>query len=70
MFNSIAYFVYPVTDLARARKFYEETLGLKLEMNFQDMWMEYDLAGQAFAITNVDMGHKAGVKGGNVALRR
>ncbi|HEY5551205.1 MAG TPA: hypothetical protein VIK52_04915 [Opitutaceae bacterium] len=28
MFNKVAFTMYPVTDVARARKFYEETLGL------------------------------------------
>jgi len=68
MFKSIAFFVYPVSDLARARKFYEETLGLKLGMNFQDMWVEYYLGEGTLAITNVDMGHKPGANGGAVAF--
>jgi extradiol dioxygenase family protein len=29
MFKKVAFTYYPVTDVARARKFYEETLGLK-----------------------------------------
>ncbi len=68
MFKSIAFFVYTVTDIGRARKFYEETLGLKLGMNFQDVWIEYELGDGTLAITNVDMGHKAGALGGAVAL--
>ncbi len=64
MINSIAFFMYPVTDMARAREFYEETLGLKVGMNFQEHWVEYVVAGQTFGITTVDMGHQAGVKGG------
>ena len=35
MLKSIAFFVYPVSDMARARKFYEEALGLKMGMNFK-----------------------------------
>ncbi|SRR5581483_4796383 len=68
MLKSIAFFVYPVTDLPRARKFYEETLGLKMAMNFQDMWVEYELGDGTLALTNVDMGHKPGAKGGAVAF--
>jgi catechol 2,3-dioxygenase-like lactoylglutathione lyase family enzyme len=30
MFKKVAFTYYPVTDVARARKFYEETLGLKV----------------------------------------
>jgi predicted enzyme related to lactoylglutathione lyase len=68
MINSIAFFTYPVTDMARARKFYEETLGLKVGLNYQEQWVEYEVAGQTFAITSMDIGHKAGVKGGVVGF--
>ena len=68
MLKSIAFTLYPVSDLARARKFYEETLGLKLGMNFQDQWIEYDLGGGTFAITAMDIGHKPGLKGATVAF--
>lgn len=30
MIKHIAFTLYPVTDMARARRFYEETLGLRL----------------------------------------
>ena len=68
MLKSIAFFVYPVTDMARARKFYEETLGLKLAMNYQDAWVEFELDGQTLAITNMDLGHQPGAKGGMIAF--
>lgn len=68
MIKSIAFFCYPVTDMARARKFYEDTLELKAAMNFQEMWVEYELEGQAFAITSMDIGRKPGAKGGVVAF--
>jgi predicted enzyme related to lactoylglutathione lyase len=68
MINSIAFFSYVVKDVARARKFYETSLGLTVGMNFQDQWVEYEVAGQTFAITNMDTGHQAGVKGGMVAF--
>jgi predicted enzyme related to lactoylglutathione lyase len=68
MINSIAFFAFQVTDMPRARAFYEGTLGLKLETNFSDVWVEYDIAGQTFAITNVDTTHQAGVKGGMLAF--
>jgi predicted enzyme related to lactoylglutathione lyase len=68
MITSIAFFSYIVKDMARARKFYETTLGLNVGMNFQDMWVEYEVGGQTFAITTMDTGHQAGVKGGTVAF--
>ena len=40
MIESVAFIVYPVKDIARAREFYEDTLGLKLTQNFQDDWLE------------------------------
>jgi predicted enzyme related to lactoylglutathione lyase len=49
MIKEIAFVVYPVKDLGRARTFYEETLGLKVGEDFGEM-VEYDIAGTAFAI--------------------
>ena len=45
--NEIAFSAYPITDIARARKFYEEVLKLKPSM-VQDMgedrgWIEYEI---------------------------
>ena len=54
--KELAFVFYPVTDVARARKFYEELLGLKVGMQIEfgpgQWWIEYDIAGQALAITN------------------
>lgn len=68
MIRSIAFFAYPVSDLARSRAFYEQVLGLKLETNFGDKWIEYDIGGSTFAITNIEMGHPPGGKGGSIAF--
>ncbi|MDB6092927.1 MAG: glyoxalase [Verrucomicrobia bacterium] len=54
--KEFAFVFHPVTDVARARKFYEAFLGLKTGMvvEFQpgQWWIEYDVAGQALAISN------------------
>jgi predicted enzyme related to lactoylglutathione lyase len=54
--TGIAFAVYPVTDIPRARGFYEGTLGLKvcMEMEFApgQWWIEYDAGPAALAITN------------------
>ena len=54
--KEFAFVFYPVTDVARARKFYEGLLGLKigfqLEFSPGQWWIEYDVAGQALAISN------------------
>lgn len=54
--KELAFVFYPVTDVARARKFYEGLLGLKVGMQVEfgpgQWWIEYDIAGQALAISN------------------
>jgi len=51
MIKHVAFTAYPVIDMARARNFYEKTLGLKLSMNYEDGWVEYHLNDTCFAIT-------------------
>ena len=68
MIQSIAFFVYPVADVKRARDFYERVLGLKVESSFGDEWIEYDVAGTTFAITSMDTNHKPAAKGAVVAF--
>ena len=53
MISEIAYTVYPVTDLARARAFYEGVLGLKLTADFDGKWLEYELGAGVFALTTM-----------------
>ena len=54
--NEVAFVFHPVTDIPRARKFYEEFLGLKtgiqVEFGPGQWWIEFDIAGQALAISN------------------
>ena len=45
-YKEIAFVAYPVTDMARARKFYEGVLGLKPNASFESSthkWIEYDI---------------------------
>lgn len=51
MITKIAFTMVPVRDMARARRFYEEVLGLRCTADFKGEWVEYDLAGGCFAIT-------------------
>lgn len=53
MVKKIAFTMYPVKDMKRARKFYEEDLGLKLSSDSRGEWVEYDLEGGCFAITTM-----------------
>jgi predicted enzyme related to lactoylglutathione lyase len=68
--KKIAFTVYPVTDMARARKFYEEQLGLKKTQDYGGEWVEYDLAGGCFAITTMMSGKVApsAKAGGSIAF--
>ena len=68
MIQSIAFFVYPVADIKRARDFYERVLGLKVGTNFHDEWVEYDVAGTTFAITTMDATHRPAAQGAVVAF--
>jgi catechol 2,3-dioxygenase-like lactoylglutathione lyase family enzyme len=68
MIESIAFTVYPVKDVAKSRRFYEDILGLKVTHNWDDQWVEYDLGDTTFAITTMDDGHIAGAKGATIAF--
>ena len=52
MITDLAFVVYPVTDIARSRAFYEQSLGLKVAESFGDAWIEYQVGSATFAITN------------------
>ena len=68
MITSIAFTVYPVSDMVRARAFYEHVLGLHVSQHYQDVWVEYDVGDSTFAITTTDRGHTPGTKGAVVAF--
>ena len=50
----IAFSCYPVKDMARARKFYEDVLGLKPTMTIGEpggmQWTEYDIGSGTLAL--------------------
>jgi predicted enzyme related to lactoylglutathione lyase len=68
MITSVAFFVYQVSDVARARHFYEEVLGLKLESDYRGCWFEYDLQGTTFALAAWGKDRVAGAQGGTAAF--
>lgn len=55
MFEKVAFTMYPVENLQRARDFYEGTLGLKHgKISAEGRWVEYDLPrGGCFCITDM-----------------
>jgi predicted enzyme related to lactoylglutathione lyase len=53
--TAFAYTAYPVTDLARARAFYEQLIGLKPATVWEENgngWIEYELGDGCLAICN------------------
>lgn len=67
--RKIAFTLYPVTDLQRARRFYEQGLGLRVSHNFQDAWIEYALGDEVFAISNMLEGvSPSASQGGSIAF--
>jgi catechol 2,3-dioxygenase-like lactoylglutathione lyase family enzyme len=68
MIQSLAFAAYPVSDIVRARRFYEDVLGLKLTHEAMGEWFEYDLGDTAFAITKADEEHPVPVRGAVVAF--
>jgi catechol 2,3-dioxygenase-like lactoylglutathione lyase family enzyme len=66
----IAFSCYPVTDMSRARAFYEGVLGLTATMDHQmegDHWVEHDIGAGTLAIANAP-GIKPSLDGCSVAL--
>jgi predicted enzyme related to lactoylglutathione lyase len=54
--KDLAFVCHTVSDIARARHFYEKVLGLKTGLNLEFApgmwWIEYDVGGVALAISN------------------
>jgi predicted enzyme related to lactoylglutathione lyase len=72
MFRKVAFTIYPITDVARARKFYEETLGLKRGLmgnQGEQYWIEYDLPeGGCIGLSNFGPEKPSDSAGGTIAL--
>lgn len=67
--KEIAFVAVPVTDVARARKFYENILGLKPSAEFlEGGWIEYGIATGTLAIANVTTDWKPSDQGTSTAL--
>lgn len=69
--NEIAFTGYPVTDMKRARRFYEEVLKLKPSIVFGDetkAWVEYDIGPGTLSIGSGAPEWKPNAGGGCVGL--
>ncbi len=69
MVKWIAFTLYPVKDMPRARKFYEGGLGLTMTKDYKGEWVEYHLENGAFALaSNPEVGTPSADKGGSIAF--
>lgn len=70
MLQKVAFTMYPVTDMPRARAFYEETLGLgPSRSGANSPWVEFDLpGGGCLAITTVSQQQPSASAGGTIAF--
>jgi predicted enzyme related to lactoylglutathione lyase len=70
MFKKVAFTMYPVTDMARAERFYRETLGLGPSTgSVKHGWVEFDLpGGGCFALTTHSGSKPSAAAGGTIAF--
>lgn len=71
MLKKVAFTMYPVTDLDRAKDFYKNMLNLEpTKISSNGAWVEYDLPnGGCFAITTLAEGIKPNANaGGSIAF--
>lgn len=70
-FKEIAFTGYPVTDMARARRFYEGVLGLTTSRTWGDdgapSWLEYDIGPGCLALVLDENGSWAPANAGPAA---
>ena len=51
MITEVAFVAIPVTDAERARKFYQDLLGLKPSLTaMEGMWVEYEIGGTTIGV--------------------
>ena len=58
--TSLAFTMYPVTDVPRAVAFYRDVLGLEQSGAGQPFWVEFDIAGATFGVGNFEQVGKPG----------
>jgi predicted enzyme related to lactoylglutathione lyase len=70
MLKKVAFTMFPIQDSTRARRFYEETLGLKSGLKSPDgVWTEYDLPeGGCLALFKSDHIKPSANSGGCIAF--
>jgi predicted enzyme related to lactoylglutathione lyase len=72
MLKKVAFSMYPIVDVARARNFYEQLLGLTIGAHGNQgdkWWIEYDLpGGGCVALTNFTDMQPSSTSGGTIAF--
>jgi predicted enzyme related to lactoylglutathione lyase len=70
MLAKVAFTMYPIKDTARARAFYEDTLGLEVGSHSESgTWTEYDLpGGGCLALFRTDDMQPSASAGGSIAF--
>jgi predicted enzyme related to lactoylglutathione lyase len=69
MLEKVAFTMFYVQDAERARKFYQDVLGLELGSHSKDgVWTEYDLPGGGCLALFQDPSSKSAATGGNIAF--
>lgn len=70
MFEKVAFTMYPVKDMARAERFYRETLGLGPSTgSVEHGWVEFDLpSGGCLALTTHSGSQPSASAGGTIAF--
>lgn len=63
MITEIAFTAFRVTDLARARAFYEGVLGLTATTEYGGVWIEYEIGAGTFVIQTVTEDAPSGHRG-------
>src|ERR1700674_2600416 len=67
--KEIGFVAIPVTDIERARKFYEDVIGLRKSGEFlEGRWIEYGIGKDTLAIANVSLDWKPSDQGTGAAL--
>ena len=69
--TDIAFTGYPVTNMPRARDFYEKKLGLSptvYELEKGASWVEYEMRSGTLAITDIDLNWQPQDNGPSIAL--
>ena len=65
MVKDMAFFAYSVRDLARAKSFYGETLGLPTGDSFGEHWVEFNVGNTTFGVGNgTSLGFEPGASTG------